>query len=161
MKETQGIRSHGQGRYLKDAEHDRCERPVPTELCHLEHIKPPLVGVFQFLKCGGLELNSSPTSTDSGASTPRPGLRSSHEPHLVSIQVGKLRPKIGYPHRASTQTWVSASPLETHLGQLPLLIRLDPKAWDSGCGKTGTVGKSTQAADLGHGLQGLCRGCHG
>ena len=92
MKETQGIRSHGQGRYLEDAEHDRRERPVPTELCHLEHIKPPLVGVFQFLKCEGLELNSSPTSTDSGASTPFPGLRSSHKPHLVSIQVGKLRP---------------------------------------------------------------------
>lgn len=41
---------------------------------------------------------------------------------------------------------------------MSLLISLDPKAWDSGCRKAGTVGESTQAADLGHGLWGLCGG---
>lgn len=39
----------------------------------------------------------------------------------------------------------------THLGQLPLLVSLDPKAWDGGCREAGTVGEPTQAADLGHG----------
>lgn len=75
--------------------------------------------------------------------------------------MGKLRPKIGHPNSSRTQTRVSAFWLGTHLGQLPLLVSLDPKAWDGGCGEAGTVGEPTQAADLGHGPQGLCGGSPG